>query len=107
MSNNDKKGPGGHYSATNPIPNIQRFVESLDKDKRERDAKLDEQMRAKQPDSSEARDHKQGKPKGNSGSRKVVTDLTTQKEVEIEDVNADFMKAADNPQVSTFLLLLG
>ncbi|TVY13257.1 Meiotically up-regulated gene 190 protein [Lachnellula arida] len=100
MSNDHKKGPGGHYSATNPIPNIQRFVESLDKDKKGRDAKLDEQMRSKQPNSSEARDHNQSKPKGDAGSRKFVTDPTTGKEVEIEDVNAEFMKAADNPQLS-------
>ncbi|TVY49638.1 Meiotically up-regulated protein 190 protein [Lachnellula occidentalis] len=100
MSNDHKKGPGGHYSATNPIPNIQRFVESLDRDKKERDAKLDEQMRFKQPNGSEARDHKPGKPKGDAASRKVVTDPTTGKEVEIEDVNAEFMKAADNPQLS-------
>lgn len=106
MSNDHKKGPGGHYSATNPIPNIQRFVESLDKDKKQRDAKLDEQMRSKQPNSSEARDHKQGKPQGEAGSRKVVTDPTTGNEVEIEDVNAEFMKAADNPQVSTLLIIL-
>ncbi|TVY43714.1 Meiotically up-regulated protein [Lachnellula subtilissima] len=100
MSNDHRKGPGGHYSATNPIPNIQKFVESLDKDKKERDAKLDEQMRSNQPNSSEARDHKQGKPKGDVSSRKVVTDPTTGNEVEIEDVNAEFMKAADNPQLS-------
>jgi hypothetical protein len=96
------KGPGGHYSATNPIPNIQRFVESLDKDKKERDAKLEEQMRAKQPNnSSEAKDHKPGQPKGTAGSRKIVTDPTTQREIEIDDVNVDFMKAVDDPQVST------
>ncbi|TVY91336.1 Meiotically up-regulated protein [Lachnellula willkommii] len=88
MSNGHKKGPGGHYSATNPIPNIQRFVESLDQDKKGRDAKLDEQY------------HNQGKPKGDAGSREFVTDPTTGKEVEIEDVNAEFMKAADNPQLS-------
>ena len=101
MSNDHKKGPGGHYSATNPIPNIQKFVESLDKDKKGRDAKLDEQTRSNPPNSSEARDHKQGKPKGDASSRNVVTDPTTGNEVEIEDVNAEFMKAADNPQVST------
>jgi len=76
-------------------------MESLDKDKKERDAKLDEQMRAKQLNSSEAKDHKPGQPKGVTGSRKVVTVPTTGKEVEIEDVNADFLKAVDNPQVST------
>ena len=101
MSNHNKKGPGGHYSATNPIPNIQEFVESLDKDKKERDAKLDEQMSTKQLNSSEAEDHKPGQTKGIAGSRKVVTDPTTGKEVEIEDVNADFMKAVKNPQVSS------
>ncbi len=34
---------GKPYSGANPIPNIQKFVESLDKDKRERDRQIDEQ----------------------------------------------------------------
>ena len=98
-SQQHKTGPGGHYSGNNPIPNIQRFVESLDKDKRERDAKINEQMKAKQT-TSDVKDHAQGQPTGVEGTRKTVTDPTTGKQVQIEDVNADFMKAVENPQVS-------
>jgi len=101
MSNNNKKGPGGHYSGNNPVPNIQRFVESLDADKKARDAKINEQMKAKETKGVGVKDHQQEAQGGVPGSRKTVTDPTTGKEVQIEDVNADFMKAVDNPQVST------
>ena len=99
MPSNQKKGPGGHYSGANPIPNIQRFVESLDAEKRERDARIDEGIRAKQAQNN-VTDHKARKPSA-TGTRKVVTDPTTGRDVEIEDVNKDFMKAADNPIVSS------
>lgn len=97
MTNDHKKGPGGHYSGANPIPNIQRFVESLDSEKKHRDARIDDQLQQRvQGDST---DHTQGQPHGVDGTRKIVTDPTTGKNVEIEDVNADFMKAVDKPQV--------
>jgi hypothetical protein len=102
MSNDHKKGPGGHYSGANPVPNIQRFVESLDKDKKARDAKINEQSKAGQ---SDVTPHKQGNPTGVEGTRKTVTDPTTGKQVQIEDVNADFMKAVDNPMVTQTLSL--
>lgn len=97
MSNDHKKGPGAHYSGSNPIPNIQRFVESLDSDKKERDAKINAQLQSRVQ--GDATDHTEGQPHGIEGTRKIVTDPTTGKNVEIEDVNADFMKAVDNPQV--------
>jgi hypothetical protein len=97
MSNNNKKGPGGHYSGTNPIPNIQKFVQSLDADKRERDARIDEQTKAKKTQDGVV-DH-QPSPTGKSGTRKKVTDPTTGRDVEIEDVNEDFLKAVDSPIV--------
>jgi hypothetical protein len=102
MSNNQKKAPGAHYSGTNPVPNIQRFVESLDADKKDRDAKIAESTRAKQTESG-VTEHKSSRPAGISGTRKKVTDPTTGREVEIEDVNADFMKAADKPYVMPYL----
>lgn len=93
----NKKGPGGHYSGKNPIPNIQRFVESLDADKKERDRKINEQMQHQS--ASEAVDHVNEQKAGVPESRKQVTDPVTGREVTIEDVNKDFMKAVDNPQV--------
>jgi hypothetical protein len=94
MSNDHKKGPGGHYSGANPIPNIQRFVESLDADKKARDAKINDTANGM----SDVQDHKPRQPVGVAGTRKTATDPTTGKEVQIEDVNADFMRAVDDPK---------
>ena len=99
MSNDHKKGPGGHYPGANPIPNIQRFIQSLDADKKERDRQIEEQMEAN--GTVEIQDHKADQHDGISGTRKTATDPTTGRGVEIEDVNADFMEAVENPQVST------
>jgi Ca2+-dependent lipid-binding protein len=99
MSSNDhKKGPGNHYSAVNPIPNIQKFVANLDADKKARDAKIDQGNQSHA--GSDVRDHQKSQVSGVAGTRKTVTDPTTGKEVEIEDVNANFMKAVDNPILS-------
>ena len=93
MSEDQKKVPGGHYSGANPIPNIQKFVESLDADKKERDRKINEGLT-----SGEIKDHVVPKA-GVAGTRKKVTDPTTGREVEIEDVNKEFMRAVESPQV--------
>ncbi|KAI9734701.1 MAG: hypothetical protein M1818_006688 [Claussenomyces sp. TS43310] len=98
MSNEHKKGPGGHYSGSNPIPNIQKFIASLDADKKDRDARVEAE--AKIGGNDGVQDHKDGQPTGIKGTRKIVTDPTTGKKVQIEDVNADFMKSADDPQLS-------
>src|SRR5215469_7947878 len=102
MSNDNKRGPGGHYSESNPIPNIQR-LESLDADQKARDAMINKQMKAKETKGGDVKDHQQEAKGGVPGSRKTVTDPATGKEVQIEDVSADFMKAVDNPQASTML----
>ncbi|CZT44222.1 related to putative transmembrane protein [Rhynchosporium secalis] len=95
MTSNDQKvGPGSHYSGTNPIPNIQQFLESLDIDKKERDKKIDEGLI-----SGEVKDHSASEP-GVSGTRKSVTDPTTGRHVEIEDVDKEFMRAVEKPQTS-------
>jgi hypothetical protein len=97
MSNDSQTAPRGHYSASNPVPNIHRFVENLDKDKRERDARIEAQMKEKQ---SDVQDHKATENIGISGTRKKVTDPTTGRQVEIEDVNEDFMRAVEDPKVN-------
>jgi hypothetical protein len=106
MAELNKKHPGGHYSGKNPVPNIQRFVESLDGDKKERDRKINEQV--EHQNANEAVDHINRQKAGVPGSRKQVTDPVTGRDVTIEDVNKDFMKAVDNPQVRAlcFPLLL-
>jgi hypothetical protein len=99
MSANEKRAPGGHYSGKNPIPNIQRFIESLDADKKHRDAQLESQLKANQFN-GEVKEHTEGQPTGVKGTRKVVTDPTTGNQVQIEDVDASFMKAVEQPVVS-------
>jgi hypothetical protein len=64
-----------------------------------RDRQLEEQMKAN--GASDIQDHKSYRDDGISGTRKAVTDPTTGRVLEIEDVNADFMEAIENPQVST------
>ena len=102
-----KHAPGGYYSARNKIPDIKTFVQNLDKDKRDRDAKLDELNKVDKQhaqytprqDDSEAVPHRESKA-GKTGTLKTVHDPTTEKDVQIEDVNEDFMKAVENPQLS-------
>jgi len=48
---------------------------------------------------SGVQDHKPSQPTGVAGTRKTVTDPTTAKEVQIEDIHADFMRAVDDPKV--------
>ncbi len=96
-----KHGPGGHYSGNNPIPTIQKFMENLDSDKKARDAQIAEQSehRAQQAGGG-VLDHKDGKPVGVKGTKKTVTDPTTGREVQIEDVDAGFMNTVDDPTLS-------
>ncbi|KAL6717455.1 hypothetical protein ACLMJK_005370 [Lecanora helva] len=96
--------PGGYYSGRNKIPDIKTFVSNLDKDKKDRDARLEERSKAERQQGqgqahSEAVPHKESKA-AKPGSLKTVHDPTTQKDVQIEDVDKDFMKAVENPQLS-------
>ena len=105
MSSSDAKfGPGGHYSGRNPIPTVQHFIENLDRDKKDRDARIAEaakENKNKPPQAgADVQDHQEGKPKGVPGTKKKVTDPVTGNEVEIEDVDAEFMKTVDEPVLS-------
>jgi len=96
----EKHAPGGYYSGRNPIPSIQRFVENMDKDKKRRDAEIEAQKaQAIGAAGADVKDHKEGQAVGVEGTRKTVTDPTTGRQVQIEDVNADFMKSVENPMV--------
>lgn len=96
MADQQQHAPGGHYSGANPVPTIQKFVESLDKDKKERDKRVEEERKRKLQ--GEATPHQPGDA-AQEGTRKTVTDPTTGREVVIEDANKDHMKASENPQV--------
>ncbi|KAI4102452.1 MAG: hypothetical protein L6R37_004391 [Teloschistes peruensis] len=89
--------PGGYYSGKNKIPDIKTFVANLDSDKRERDRKLDESR--KNQATGDAQPHHATKA-GKEGTLKTVHDPTTGREVQIEDVDADFVKSVEDPQLS-------
>ncbi|KAF2090300.1 hypothetical protein K490DRAFT_63175 [Saccharata proteae CBS 121410] len=87
--------PGGFYSANNPIPTVKKFMENLDKDKKERDKKID----AQSDQQNEARPHK-ASPGGVDGTQKTVTDPVTGHQAVIEDVHKDTMQNVENPILS-------
>ncbi|KAJ2906907.1 hypothetical protein MKZ38_009770 [Zalerion maritima] len=91
--------PGGHYSGAHRIPNIKEFVDSLDREKKERDAKIDANLSQNKHSNDEVKEH-EAEEKGKRGTRKSVRDPVTGRDVEIEDVNADFMKAVEDPYLS-------
>jgi hypothetical protein len=92
--------PGGHYSGANPVPTVKKFIENLDKDKKERDRKLDEAAAANKTGrangSGDAVPHKPTKM-GVEGTQQTVTDPTTGKQVVIEDVSDKMMESVKNP----------
>ncbi|KAI4593114.1 hypothetical protein KJ359_010038 [Pestalotiopsis sp. 9143b] len=89
--------PGGHYSGRNRIPNIQQFVASLDRDKKERDAQIDASQKANKTNGQGVQEHQ---PEQRHTKGKTVSDPVTGKQVEIADADLDFESAADNPLLS-------
>lgn len=82
------------------MPDIKTFIQSLDRDKRERDQQLDEGNKTANLNSGgEAKPHRATNA-GKEGTLKTVHDPTTGGEVLIEDVDASFMKSVKDPQVS-------
>ncbi|CAI6339567.1 unnamed protein product [Periconia digitata] len=103
--------PGGHYSGHNPVPTVKKFIENLDKDKVDRDRRIDQQAKTnktKDPNAipaslatanGEAVPHRPQKA-GIEGTQKSVTDPTTGKQVVIEDVGASMLDQVENPTLS-------
>ncbi len=81
----------------NKVPDIKTFVRNLDRDKQDRDRMLDEQHGQNNSSQSEVTPHKVTKA-GKEGTRRTVHDPTTGKEIQIEDVDTDFVEAVENPQ---------
>ncbi|KAL1305090.1 hypothetical protein AAFC00_002023 [Neodothiora populina] len=94
--------PGGHYSGHNKIPTINQFIDKLDKDKKDRDRQIDQDIKSRNAQrpatGGDVQEHHATlHPKEN---QKLVTDPTTGKEVIIEDVNKDMVETAKNPMLS-------
>lgn len=105
MAEQQQTKPGGHYSGANPVPTVKKFIENLDKDKKSRDRKLDEQMQAQNKQQTagigagDAVPHKEQKM-GIPDTAKTVTDPTTGNQVVIEDVSKAMMDRVENPTLS-------
>ncbi|WEW60798.1 hypothetical protein PRK78_006286 [Emydomyces testavorans] len=101
-----QKKPGGYWSAENPIPTIQQFMESLDTDKKDRDKQIDEaagaqaqeQKHQERYQDTDASPHRPVPSVKNR--RRMVTDPTTGKDIEIDDVGKEFMKAVKEPKIT-------
>lgn len=106
MNNDDTQGrhagQGGYYSGRNKIPNIQEFMAQLDQEKKERDAKIDAELKNNKT-SNEAQAHT-NEDKPLRKDTRTVRDPVTGKDVDIRDVKLDYGEAAENPQVSSFEL---
>ncbi|RBQ90765.1 hypothetical protein VDGD_20499 [Verticillium dahliae] len=92
---------GQHYSGRNRIPNIQEFVAQLDKEKAERDAAIDAELKNNKA-KGETQDHVPEKKHRlhKNKKTKTVRDPVTGKDVEIEDAKTDFKEAVETPKIS-------
>jgi len=86
---------GQHYSGVNRVPNIKQFMESLDRDKKKRDAEIDNQT--KDGNQTGATDHVDTAKGGKN--RRTVRDPVTGKDVEISDIDNSLVSAVRDPKV--------
>lgn len=96
---------GEHWSGTNPIPTVQKFIQHLDRDKHERDRRIDEENKSKKKDDKRSKetdekqeDQSQKTPKTKAKDRKV-TDPTTGREIMVEDMDRSSLERAKHPSV--------
>ncbi|KAG5299500.1 hypothetical protein I7I50_07114 [Histoplasma capsulatum G186AR] len=109
MTSQTQSYPGGHWGANNPIPTVQKFLRNLDREKEERDRQIDKATKLKQEDErnrqiqrgeqdedTEVTSHVPLQPRKRG---RKVTDPTTGREVEIDDVGDEFMGTVKEPRV--------
>lgn len=110
---------GEHWSGGHPVPTIQKFIDNLDHDKKDRDRRIDEENRAKKQYAKEHKhDHRDGElQNGQEGKvvshqardvakdrTRMVTDPTTGKEIGVEDQDKSAMETVKDPKVRKGLL---
>lgn len=99
MDTNETVVPAGqHYSGANRIPNIKQFMEKLDRDKKDRDAQIDNAAKQPKKSTSEVQEHQTSSQKQGK-NRRTVRDPVTGKDVEIDDIDGSMMKEVQNPHV--------
>ncbi|KKK20066.1 hypothetical protein ARAM_003607 [Aspergillus rambellii] len=88
---------GEHWSGANPVPTIGRFIERLEENRRDREA-YDEMVSAR-----EEKEDKGAVPhrprKVAKGKTRQVTDPTTGREIEVEDLDKDAMEPVLDPKL--------
>ncbi|KAH6897463.1 hypothetical protein B0T10DRAFT_507066 [Thelonectria olida] len=103
MDNQETVVPSGqHYSGRHRVPNIQEFVQQLDRDKKDRDAAIDADLKqnkkAAKSGGAEVQDHTND-PIIKKDYRKV-RDPVTGADIHIRDTDLDFEEAVENPKLS-------
>lgn len=105
---------GEHWSGANPVPTVQKFIEHLDEEKKERDTRIDEENRQKidqdnkqQWEDTRGRRHAEGQGDAvahkarevSKAKMRTVTDPTTGKDIGVEDQDETSMETVKNPMV--------
>ena len=98
--------PGGHYSGANPVPTVKKFLENLDKDKKERDRRIEDQRQTQAAQDRGDAESNERSSLAVKGSQKKVTDPTTGQEAVIEDVRPETLNVVDNPKVRLLIKIL-
>ncbi|OQE23139.1 hypothetical protein PENSTE_c009G00780 [Penicillium steckii] len=99
---------GEHWSGANPVPTVQKFVEHLDKEKKERDRRIDEENKEKQEREQRIAEFGEGQEdvsthkarEVSKAKTRMVTDPTTGREIGVEDQDEESMEAVKNPTLT-------
>ncbi|KAJ5304929.1 uncharacterized protein N7443_004589 [Penicillium atrosanguineum] len=108
---------GEHWSGANPVPTVQKFIEHLDEEKKERDKRIDDENQVKKEEAAKKKDmERRGedpneaqnngdvnkhKPREVSQAKiRTVTDPTTGKDIGVEDQDETSMEAVKNPMLT-------
>ncbi|KAF9883064.1 hypothetical protein FE257_004143 [Aspergillus nanangensis] len=96
---------GEHWSAQNPVPTINRFMEHLERDKQERKAheealgNKEKEKREKKASEHPSEDALPHRPRKTNGKTRMVTDPTTGRDIEVEDADEDSMNPVKDPKL--------
>jgi len=106
---------GEHWSGTNKVPTVGKFIQHLDREKKERDKRIDQEnvakeektqrqneqkRRGEQPEGTQNGDAEEHKPREVSQAKvRTVTDPTTGKDIGVEDQDEESMATVNDPKV--------
>jgi hypothetical protein len=116
----DRHRVGEHWSGTNPIPTVHKFIERLDVEKKERDNRIDAEEKARKQraalkqkeqsksgatdDATQAEIMTHEAREVAQANVRMVTDPTTGKEIGVEDQGPSSMEAVKDPKVCHVML---